>query len=315
MRLRRPTFIIIVAVVLQCGVAAAQEIATKPVRIFTMEAGGGDFVARLIAPGLTASLGRQVIVDSRGIMAGEIVAKSPPDGSVLLAYGSPLWLLPLMRNNVPYDPVRDFAPVTLAATAPNILVVHPAVAAKSVGELVTQARNRPGDFNYGAGSPGSSAQMAAELFNSMAGIQTVRVSYKGTGPALIALIGAQVQLMFPNAGSVRPHLGTGKLRALAVTSAQPSPLAPGLPTLSSSGVPGYESGVPFGIFVPAHTPLVVVSRLHREIVHILGSADIREKFFNLGVETVGGTPSEMEVILRSEMTKWGRLIKEVGIHE
>lgn len=280
-----------------------------------METGSGDFVARLIAPGLAENLGQQVIVDSRGIVAGEIVAKAPADGHVLLAYGSPLWLLPFMRDNVAYDPVRDFAPLTLAASAPNILVLHPAVPARSVEELIALARAKPGELNYGAGSSGSSAQMAAELFNAMARVNTVRVSYKGTGPALIALIGAQVQLMFPNAGSVKPHLATGRLRALAVTTAAPSALAPGLPTLAASGLPGYESGSPFGLFAPVKTPAALVQRLHQEVVKVLGRTDVKEKFFNLGVETIASSPDQLAATVRSEMAKWGRIIRDAGIHE
>jgi tripartite-type tricarboxylate transporter receptor subunit TctC len=302
-------------VFVMASAAGADDYPAKPIRIVTMQSGGGDFVARLIAPGLTASLGQQIVVDPRGIIAGEIVAKATPDGYVLLSYGPPFWLLPLMRDHVAYDPVRDFSPITLAASAPNILVVYPGLPVKSVKELIALAKSQPGKLNYGAGSPGSSTQMAAELFNAMAGVSIVRVSYKGTGPALVDLISGQVQVMFPNAGSVRQHLDSGRLKGLAVTTEQPSALAPGLPTLSSSGLPGYESGSPFGIFAPARTPGALITRLNREIVRVLAMPDVKEKFFNLGVETIGSTPEGLASMLKSEITKWGKVVKDAGIHE
>lgn len=298
------------------GIAHAQYYPVKPVRIVTTETGSGnDLVARLIAPHMSAGFGHQVVVDNRGILAGEIVAKAPPDGYTLLSYGSPLWLAPFMRERVPYDPVKDFAPITLAASSPNVLVVHPSVPAASVRELIALARAKPGELNYSSSSTGATPHLAAELFKVMAGVNLVRVPYKGSGQALIALSGGQVQLMFPNAGAVAPHLKSARLRALAVTTAMPSALVPGLPTLSASGLPGYESVSPFGIFAPAGTPAPLIERIHREMVAALRRADVTERLFGVGVEVVASTPAELAATIKSEMAKWGKLIRDAGIRE
>ncbi len=277
--------------------------------------GAGDIVARLIGQGLAGNLGQQVVVDNRGSVAPEIGAKASPDGYNVLAYGSPLWLMSFLREKVAWDSVRDFAPITLAASSPNILVVHPAVAANSVKELVALARAKPGELNFGSGSTGAATHLTGELFKAMAGVNIVRVPYKGNGPALNALIGGEVQLMFANAGAVAPHLKSGRLRALAVTTAQPSALAPGLPTVAASGLPGYRAEVPTGIFAPAKTPAALVNLLHREIVKVLNRADVKEKFFNIGVEVVGGTPEEFSAYIRTDRAKWGKVIKNAGIRE
>ena len=245
--------------VVGAGTASGQNYPSKPIRMLAPEAGGGaDFVARVIARELTANLGQQVVVENRGgaggIIAGEIVAKAPPDGYTLLFHGPAIWLLPFLRNHVPYDPVRDFSPITMAVTTPNILVVHPSLPVSSVRELIALAKARPGQINDAGANTASSVHLAAELFKAMAGVKIVRVPFKGVGPSLNALIAGQVQIMFPSAGAVAPHVKSGRLRALAVTSAQPTALAPGLPTVAASGVPGYESIAMFGIFAPAqHT--------------------------------------------------------------
>jgi tripartite-type tricarboxylate transporter receptor subunit TctC len=294
----------------------AQPYPSKPVRIVTTEPGSGnDLVARLIAAGLSGNLGQQVIVDNRGILAGEIVAKAPPDGYTLLAYGSPFWLAPFIRNNVGYDPVRDFAAVTLSASSPNILVVHPSLPVNSVRELIALAKARPGELNYGSSSTGATPHLAAELFKSMAGVNIMRVPYKGSGAALNDLIGGQVQLMFPNAGAATPHVKSGRLRALAVTTAQPSVLAPGLPTMAASGLPGYESVSPFGIFAPAGTPAVIINRLNQEIVRVLITAEVKERLYNVGVEVVGGSPEQLMVTMKSEMAMWGKVIRDAIARE
>ncbi len=298
------------------NVSAAESYPDKPIRMLTSEAGGGsDFVARLAAQGMSAHLGQRVVVDNRGIIAAEIAKHAQPDGYTLLLYGSPLWLSPFLRERLPYDPVRDYLPVSLVVSTPNIVVVHPAVAAQTIAELVALARQKPGALNYSSASTGSTQHLAAELFKRMAGVDIVRIPYKGSGPALNAVIAGQVQLMFPSAGSATQHIKAGRLRALAVTTAQPSALVPGLPTVAAAGLPGYESSSPFGVFAPAKTPAAVIARLNRDIVRGLNEADIKSRFFGAGVETVASTPAELAAMLQTEMAKWGKLIREAGIRE
>jgi len=296
----------------------AQGFPARAIHIVTSEPGGGnDFAARLIAQGLTAPLGQPVIVDNHGgasgAIAGEMVAKAPPDGHLLLLYGSNIWLLPFLRDHVPYDPERDLAPVTLAVRAPNILVVHPSLPVKSAQELIALARKRPGWLNYGTGAIGSSSQIATELFKAMGKLNIVQIAYKGSGPALNALIAGEVQLAFATPGSVAAHIKSGRLHALAVTSPQPSPLLPGLPTLASAGLPGYEATSIVGLFAPAKTPLAVIARLNQETVRVLNRAEIKERFLSTGVETVGSTPEEFGAVVRSEMARLGKVIRDANI--
>ena len=295
--------------------AYAQNWPLKSVRIITAEPGtGNDLIARLIVPYLSNAFGQQFIVDNRGLVAVDMVAKAAPDGYTLLSYGPPLWLTPLLRQ-VSYDPLRDLAPITLAGSSPNILAIHPSVPAKSVSELLLLAKQRPGELNYSSSSTGSSPHLAAELFKTMAGINIVRVPYKGSSQALVGLVGGQVHLMFPNAGTVAPHLKSTRVRALAVTTSAPSALVPGLPTLSASGVTGYESASQFALFAPAGTPSAIIERLNREMIAALRKPDVTERLFGSGVEVTTGTPTELAVTMKSEMAKWGKLIKEAGIRE
>ena len=295
--------------------AYAQNWPLKPVRIITAEPGtGNDLIARLIVPYLSNAFGQQFIVDNRGLVAVDMVAKAAPDGYTLLSYGPPLWLTPLLRQ-VSYDPLRDLAPITLAGSSPNILAIHPSVPAKSVSELLLLAKQRPGELNYSSSSTGSSPHLAAELFKTMAGINIVRVPYKGSSQALVGLVGGQVHLMFPNAGTVAPHLKSTRVRALAVTTSAPSALVPGLPTLSASGVTGYESASQFALFAPAGTPSAIIERLNREMIAALRKPDVTERLFGSGVEVTTGMPTELAVTMKSDMAKWGKLIKEAGIRE
>jgi len=289
----------------------------KPIRMLSSAPGGSsDVVARMITPALSANLGQQIIVDNRGgFISVEILTKAPPDGYTLLYFGSSLWLAPFLRSNVPYDPVRDFSPVALAVSAPTILVVHAAVAANSVKDLIALAKTKPGALNYSSGPSGSATHLAAELLKSMAGINMVRIPYKGQGPALNALLGAEVQLTFPSAGSVMTHVKAGKIRALAITSAEPSSLFPGLPTLAAAGVPGYESVQMSGIFSAPRTPKAIVDQLNREIVRVLNSADVKDRFSSSGLEAVGGSPEQFADKIKSEMTRMGKVIKDAGIKE
>ncbi|MBI3938454.1 MAG: tripartite tricarboxylate transporter substrate binding protein [Betaproteobacteria bacterium] len=297
-------------------VAADQSYPNKPIRMIAPAIGGAsDIAARLIAQSLSGTLGQQVVVDNRGSIAPEIGAKAAPDGYTLLSYGSPLWLSSFLRDNVPWDPVRDFSPITLTASSPNVLIVHPSLPAKSVRELIALAKARPGELNFSTGSTGALTHLTGELFKAMAGVNIVRIPYKGNGPALNALVGGQVQLMFANSGSVVPQLNSGRLRALAVTSAQPSALVPGLPTVAASGLPGFESVTIIGMFAPAGTPAELIERLNQEIVRVLNRVDVKEKFFRIGVEAVSSSPEQFAAFIKADMTKWGKVIKDAGIRE
>jgi len=298
------------------GNVAAQAYPAKPIRILTSTAGSGlDLMSRLVAQGMSERLGQPVIIDNRGIIAIEVAAKAPADGYTLLAFGPPMWVLPLLRQNVPWDPVRDFAPITLGMISPNMFVVHPSLPAKSIRELIALAKARPGELNYAGGLPGSSSHLSGELFNAMAGIRIVRVSYKGTPAALNDLISGQVQVMIPNAAVGAPHMKSGRLRGLAVATAQPSPLLPGLPTVAASGLPGYESATEFGMFAPAGTPAALITRLNQEMVQALNRPEVKEKLFHFGATVVGGSPAEFAATVSNEMAKWGKVIRAAGIRE
>jgi tripartite-type tricarboxylate transporter receptor subunit TctC len=294
--------------------ASAQDYPSKTIRIVAPSAGGGaDLVGRLIAQGIAGPLGQNVIVDNRsaGIIPGQIVSKAPPDGHTLLLSGS-LWISHLLQN-APYDPAADFSPITLAATAPTLLVVHPSLPVKSVKELVALAKARPRQLNSAAGSIGGSSHLAAELFNSMAGVDIVHVPYKGASQALNDLLAGEVQVMFPNAGSVMHHVSSGRLRALAVGDARPSALTPNLPTIAASGVAGFESAAKVGVFAPAATSDAIIKRLNHEMVRVLTSSAVKEKLFNSGLESVGSSPEQFGSIVRIEIAKWGEVIKNAGI--
>jgi len=301
--------------ILFCGMSAAsaQNFPVKPVRILATEPGAAaDVAARTIAQGLTASFGQQVIVENRsGVIAIETLVRSPPDGYTLLYYGSGLWLAPLMQRTS-YDPMKDFAPVTLATSAPAVLVVYPSVPVKSVKDLIALAKAKPGELNYGSGGAGSTPHLAAELFKSMAGVNIVRVAYKGVGPALNSLIAGEIQLLFATTGSVGPHVKSGRLRAVAVTSARASALVPELPTVASV-VPGYELTQIQGVFAPSRTPAPIVKRFHQEIARVLGQTDVKEKFLALGTEPVGSSPEALSAAMKAEISRLGKVFKEAGI--
>ena len=302
------------------GTAHAQSYPTKPVRIVTSEAGGGtDVITRVVAQGLTGVLGQQVIVDNRGAAGGaigaELVARAPPDGYTLLFQGSNIWLLPFLRSNVPYDPLKDFSPITLVTSSPNILLVHPSVEAASVKDLIALARAKPGWLNYATGLVGGSTHLAPALFKAMANVDIVQVTYKGGAAALNDLIAGRVQIMFPSMGSGIPHVKSGKLKALAVTTAQPSVLFPGLPTIAASGLPGYEFINVTGMFATAKTPVTIINRLNQEIVRIVNQPDVRARFMSAGNEVVGSSPQEFASAVKADMIRMGKVIKDAGIRD
>ena len=293
------------------GSASAQSYPSKVVRIVTTAPGSGtELVARIVARGLTASLGQQVIVDNRGIIGVEQTAKAPPDGYTILHYTSPVWLLQLMQE-VRWDAQRDFSTITLASRTPNIIVVHPSLPVASVKQLIDLARRKPGEINYAAGTLGASAHLSAELFAAMAGIRFVRVSYKGSGPAVNDLLAGQVQLMFPAAGSITAHVKSGRLKALAVTTAEPTPLAPDLPTVAQAGLPGYESISLSGYFAPAKTPLPIIQRLNQEIVRILSDPEHKQRMAALGVELMGSTLEGFTEMIKAETIRMSAVLKNV----
>ena len=302
-----------VILILIAGAATGQSYPNKPIRLVTGGVGGGaDFVARLYAQGLSASVGQQVIVDNRASnISPQVAAKSPPDGYTLLVGTGGLWLSPFMQATT-VDPLRDFATITILATSPFVVVVHPAVAAASIKELIALAKAKPGVLNYGAGSPGGITHVAAEVFKSMAGVDMVRIGYKSDALLNTDLLAGQVQLTFGSASSVMPHAKAGKLRALAVTSAQPSALLPGLPPVAAT-VPGYQIGSIYGLFAPATTPVPIIKQVHQESVRFLNTADAKERLLNAGVEAAPGTPEEFTGLIKSEMARIGKVIKEAGI--
>ena len=295
-------------------VAGGQDYPSKPIRIVTATPGSGsDFVARLIAQGIAAPLGQPVIVENRpSNLTGDTARKALPDGYTLLVEGNSFWLGPLVQK-MPYDVLRDFTPVTIVLLAPNVLVAHPSVAANSVTELIALAKAKPGQLNYGSSSTGSSQQLALELLKFMAGVDIVEVSYKGVVATVMGVIAGEIQLVSAQASIVGPHIKSGKLKALGVTTPKPSPLFPDLPTIASAGLPGYELVTRTGLFAAGKPPRPIIQRLNQEIVRTLNTSETKEKFFNAGVEAVGNTPEDFVAIIKSDMVKMGKLIKDAKI--
>lgn len=312
----------LIALLLLAGVAGlgaggvcGQNYPVKPVRLVTSGIGGGsDFTSRLIAQGISGGLGVPLIVDNRsnGVVAGDAVSKASPDGYSLLVSGGTLWIGALLQKRS-YDAVADFSPVSAATSAPNLLVTHPSLPVKSVKELIALAETRPGALNYSSAATGSSTHLAAELFKAMARVDIVHISYKGSAPAISDLMGGHVQLMFATAASVASQVSSGRLRALAVTSTRPSALAPGLPTVAASGLPGYESISIDGVFVPARTPAPIIDRLNREIVRFLNTPEAKDQFLKAGAEAIGSSPESLAAAVKDEISKLGKVIRDAGI--
>lgn len=300
------------------GVAYAQHFPNQTIRIIAGAAGGSiDVSARVIAQGLTEALGQQTIVENRGsaggVIAVQTLTKARPDGYTLLLYGSNVWLWQFMVDNVTWDPMRDLAPITLAISAPHVLVTHPLLPVKSVADLITLAKARPGELNDCGIGVGNATHMAGELFKSMAGVNIVRIPYKNTATQINDLISGQVQMSFITTGAAMANVKAGRLRALAVTSAQSSALVPGVPTVAASGLPGYEAVSIYGMFAPAQTPAAVISRLNREVVRVLNAPSSKERLFTAGVEGVGSSPEQLTAAIKADIAKWGKLIKDLGI--
>ena len=309
----------IALMMLSVGMAHSQNYPNKPIRITTTPAGGlGDLIARLVARGISGPLGQQVIVVNQGgdvTVLALAVAKAAPDGHSLLLPGSALWITPLLRDKISYDPIKDFEPIITAASLPNLLVVHPSLGVNSVKELIAVAKARPGEINYASAGTGSTSHLAMEMFKTMAGVNMTQVPYKGTAPALADLLGGQVQVMFVVGAVAVPQVKAGKLRALGVSTAQPSALFPGLTTVAASGLPNYEMGSIIGMFAPARTPSGVITRLNQETARVLNEPEVREQLFAAGSEVVAGSPEQFANAVKLEMTRFGKLIKDAGIHE
>jgi tripartite-type tricarboxylate transporter receptor subunit TctC len=306
------------------GAAGAQTAAppypVKPVRVVVPfpPGAGVDIVTRSVSPKLGELLGQQLIVDNRagagGILGAELAAKAQPDGyTLLMATAGILTVIPNMNSKTPYSVERDFVPVTLLASVPSMLVVHPSLPAKSVKELVALARAKPGAINYASTGNGTLPHLAAELFKAQAKIDMVHVPYKGSAPAVTDLLGGQVQVFFGNVLSVIEQVRSGKLRGLAVTSLERMPVSPAIPTLAQSGFPGFEAGTWFGLMAPAGTPREIVSRLHAEVVKTLRLPETRERLAGQGATTVGNTPDEFGAYIRSESAKWAKVLKASGV--
>jgi tripartite-type tricarboxylate transporter receptor subunit TctC len=302
--------------VLGTSAVAAQDYPNRPIRMVTPGPGGGaDFVGRLLGQGISGPLGQQVVIDNRpaGVIPGQIVSKARPDGYTLLINGNSFWIARLLQD-IPFDPVKDFAPITIAVSAPNILVLHPAVPANSVRELIALAKAKPGTLNSGFAAAGGSVHLSGELFKYMAGVDIVRINYKSSGGAVTALLAGEVHLMFANAPPVAPHVKSGKLKALAITTLKPSAQFPELPTVAAT-LPGFEVASLYGIFAPAGTPAAIVGRLNQEIVRFLARPDAKEKFLAIGSETIGSSPGELEAAMKSEMARMSKVIKAEGLRQ
>ena len=292
---------------------------SKPVRmVVPSSAGGGtDIVARIIAPELSKRLGQQVVIDNRpgaGTMIGiEVAAKSPPDGYTLLMGLSTLAINSALYKKVPYDPQRDFAPITQAVSSASIIVVHPSIPVKTLKELIAFARARPDQLNYASAGTGTYPHMTMELFLSMAKLKMVHIPYKGTAPAMIDMVAGQVATMAATILTGMPQIRAGRLRPLAITSAARSPIVPDIPTVAEAGLPGYESVQWYGMLAPARTPRDIITRLHGEATRVLQQPEIKARFAGDGADPVGSTPEEFSRYIQSELTKWAKVAREAGI--
>jgi len=299
--------------------AVAQSYPTRPIRFIVPFAPGGstDTLARTLSIKLGEALGQQVVVDNRaggnGNIGTDLVAHAAPDGyTILLGYIANLAIGPSLYAKLPYDPVRDFAPITLLAVAPNILVVHSSVPAKNFQEFIAYAKANPAKINFASSAAASPGHLSGELLNLAAGIHMQHVPYKGAGQAVVDLVGGQVQVMVSGMSSVMPHIKAGRLRPLAVTGTRRSPAVPDVPTIAESGFPKFEATAWYGVLAPAGTPPPIVTRLHDEIIRALKMPDVKERLEYVGFEIVGSTPAAFGAYIKAEITKWAPVVKASG---
>jgi len=309
-----------VCMLFAAGHAYAQAWPTKPIRMILPFPPGGttDILGRVAAQKLSEALGQQVVPDNRPGAAGnigtEFVAKAPPDGYTLVtAPGSTLTIHPSLYSKLGFDPLRDFAPVTILAAVPNALVVHPSLPVRNVKDLIALAKAKPGQLNYASTGAGQSTHLSMELFKTMARVNIVHVPYKGSAPAVTDLLGGHVLLMFDNMPSALPHVKAGKLRAVAVSTLKRSPVAPDIPTVAESGLPGFEVSVWFGVLAPAKTPQPVVERLNQILVKALHTAEVRERLSTQGAEPIANTPDQFTQQMKRDIAKWAKVVKDADI--
>jgi tripartite-type tricarboxylate transporter receptor subunit TctC len=306
-------------VVLAATAAGAQEYPAKTVRVVVPYApgGGSDVISRILAQRLSIALGKQFVIDNRaganGIIGTEIVVQSPADGYTLLFVSSPHAVNPSMYKKLPYNTLKDLTPVSEIAAVPLILVVHPSLPVRSVKELVALAKARPGQIDYASGGAGGSPHLATELFNSMAGVKLNHIPYRGAGPALGDVLAGQVQVMFANAAPALPHIRSGRLRALGISSPKRSAVAPDIPTVAEAGVPGYEAVTVFGMVAPANTPKAVIDQLNAEIHKAMRTPEVGESLKALGGDAVLTTPEGFGNVLASEIRRWGELVQALNL--
>lgn len=311
--------VLVIASLLATSVAGAQDYPSKPIKLIVTYPPGGtvDAVARVIAPKLAAQLGQPVVIDNRGgaggMIGGEAVAKSAPDGYTLMLDASNHAQNPALRSKMPFDTLRDFAPVSLLVKVPNILLVHPAYPVRSVADLIALAKAKPGEVNYASSGNGSSPHLAAELFDSMAKTRMTHIAYKGGGPALTDVMAGQVPVFFASVGSSLQYVKSGKLRAIAVAGKTRSAVLPEVPTIAESGLVGYEMYEWNAVFAPAATPSALVERLAKAFATVLKDPDVHARLAGLGAEVIGSTPAELDFFRRAELAKWTRLSKDSKI--
>lgn len=325
MRLETVFTSICAAMVLTCAPVQANssglapKFPTRPLRMIVPFAPGGstDVLARMLARQLTESLGQQVVVDNRPGAGGNIgmalAAKSMPDGHVMVLVSSSFVVNPSLYAAVPYDPLRDFAPVSYVASAPSLLVVHPSVPAKSLKELVALAKSSGGKLNYASPGPGTAQHLAGELFKLAADLDVTHVPFNGAGPALTAVLGNQVQMAYASVPSVQPHVASSALRAVAITTLKRSPAVPNIPTFDESGYPGFEVDHLQGVLVPAGTPRTIVERLNTEIRKAMDSPEVKKRLYALGFDPVASSPEGFSKTITAQLPKWSKLISSAGI--
>jgi len=301
------------------GAQAADPYPNKPIKwIVPFPPGGAmDSMARTLGEKLSTSMKQPVIVENRpgagGTIGSNLVAKAAPDGQTIMIVSIGQAVNPSIYPKLPYDSGKDFEPVSLVGIVPNILVAHPSVKANNVKELIALAKAQPGKITYASAGNGTTVHLAAELFNSMAGVDLMHVPYKGSAPAVTDLMGGQVDIMFDSLSSARPYVEAGKLKALAVTTAKRSTAFPNVPTVAESGLPGYELSGWYAVFVPAKTPKAVVDRLHAELVKALKQDDVRARFALIGADPVGSSPQELAATLKTETARWEKIVRERNI--
>ena len=312
------TTLFMVALLGVTSIATADTYPSKTVKIIVpySPGGGADITARIIASKLTARFGQTVLVENRagagGNIAHDLIAKATPDGYSIMIAGMSLVTNGYLQDTLPYDPLNDFSPITLAVRVPNLLAVNNALPVKSVQELIALAKAKPGALAYASAGNGTSLHLAAELLQSMAQIDLIHIPYKGSGPAETDLISGQVQIIFDPIASALPHIKAGNMRALAITTAKRSTLLPDLPTMAEAGLPGYESAAWFGFFAPANTPPAIIDKLNQEIVGILKKKDVQEKLTGLGIEFVGTSVTELEKLMRTDSVKWKKVFRNAA---